>query len=169
MNGTFHVCAQVFGTHWEETSCHRGDHRLSPGTQPSSAALRYVCLLGVIPPDWFPSTSVLSSVLSPLLRLPRISSSCRLFADTFASDEEKHYAWMKRGRGKAAAVGEIIHIAEDKCIFSTRLIPCTQFQPPCTSTSFYIPRSSRIILFLILLLFLTISAATCATWLRQNE
>lgn len=91
-------------------------------------------------------TSVLSSVLSRLLRLPRISSSRLLFVDTFASDEEKHYAWMKRGRGKAAAaVGEIIHVAEDKCIFSTRLIPCTHFQPPCTSTSFYIPRSIRII------------------------
>lgn len=109
-----------------------------------SAALRYVCLLGVFPTDWFPSASVLSPVLSRILRLPRISSYRRLFIDTFASDEEKHYAWMKRGRGKAA-VGEIIHIAEDKCIFSTRLIPCTHFQPPCTSTSFYIPQSSRII------------------------
>lgn len=80
---------------------------------------------------------------------------------------------MKRGRGKAVAVGEIIHVAEDKCIFSTRLIPCTHFQPPCTSTSFYIPRSIRIILpphpLLFVLLFLAISAATWAPWLRQND
>lgn len=129
------------------------------------------------PPCQARPLSVLSSAPppSPYLILPPPFLFFFFPNDTFASDEEKHYAWMKRGRGKAAAaaVGEIIHIAEDKCIFSTRLIPCTHFQAPCTPTSFYIPRSSCIISSSSpsppLPPFLAISAATCATWQRQND
>lgn len=98
-----------------------------------------------ISPDWFPSTSVLSfppfflSSASPVSPPPGASLPTPLPA----MKKNIMHGW--RGGGAVVVVGELIHIAEDKCIFSTRLIPCTHFQAPSTSTSFYIPRSSRII------------------------
>lgn len=83
--------------------------------------------------------------LSPLsLSFFASHSHTAICTDTFAGNEETHYAWVDRELGGCGDGKTMIHMLEDKCIFTTFFGPCLfHFSHP--SLPFHIPQSSHII------------------------